>query len=136
MSFCVGWLTSNSLDSLFMGRISKRKDTVRPTVLLTDVGISVTSSNADGKSKIEVINWAKIEKVIAYKRDCYGFDLMCLAVGGAENAFEITEEMQGWNELLDRAPDYLPEWRRKADWYQEVMLPAFKENRTIIFSRS
>ena len=118
-----------------MGRISRRKDIDTATVTLTDVGISVTSSNADGESTIEVINWAKIEKVIAYKRDCYGFDLMCLAVGGAENAFEITEEMQGWNELLDRAPDYLPEWQRKSDWYQEVIRPAFKENRTIIFSR-
>jgi hypothetical protein len=119
-----------------MGRISKRKDTGTATVLLTDVGISVTSSNADGESTIEVINWAKIEKVIAYKRDCYGFDLMCLHIGGAENAIEITEEMQGWNELLDRAPDYLPEWQRKSDWYQGVIRPAFKENRTIIFSRS
>lgn len=119
-----------------MWRISKRKNTVTSSVSVTDVGISVTSSNADGESKIEAINWAKIDKVVAYKRDCYGFDLMCLAIGGAENAIEITEEMQGWDELLNRAPDFLPGWRSKTDWYQGVMLPAFKTNPTVIFSRS
>jgi len=118
-----------------MRRISKRKDTDKSRVLVTDAGISVTSSNATGESKIQAIDWAKIEKVIAYKRDCFGFDLMCLGIDGAGSAFEITEEAKGWDELLDRAPDYLPGWRSKTDWYQGVMLPAFKENRTIIFSR-
>jgi hypothetical protein len=103
---------------------------------VTDAGISVTSTSTNDESKIESINWAKIERLIANKRDCYGFDLMCLGISGAGSAFEVTEEMQGWDELLDRAPDFLPGWRSKTDWYQGVMLPAFKENRTVIFSRS
>jgi hypothetical protein len=114
----------------------KRKNPVASRVSVTDAGISVASSSADGESNIKTINWAKIEKVIAYKRDCYGFDRMCLGIDGAGSALEITEETKGWDELLDRAPDYLPGWRRKSDWYRGVMLPAFKENRTIIFSRS
>ena len=119
-----------------MWRKSKCNGTTASRVSVTEAGIALTSSSANGESKIEGIDWATIEKAIAYKRDCYGFDLMCLAIGGAENNFEINEEMEGWDELLDRAPDFLPGWRRKTDWYQEVMLPAFKENRTIIFSRS
>jgi hypothetical protein len=72
--------------------------------------------------------------VIAYKSDCYGFDLRCSVIGVAEIALENTEEMDGWDDLLDRAPDLLAGWRSKTDWHQEVMLPAFKANQTIIFS--
>jgi hypothetical protein len=117
-----------------MGRISKRKNTIMSLISVTDAGILITSASPNGDSTIEIINWANIEEVTAYKRDCYGVDLMCLAIGGAQN-FEITEEMQGWDELLNRAPDFLPGWRSKIDWYRGVTLPAFNANRTVIFSR-
>jgi hypothetical protein len=119
-----------------MRQISKGKDPAVPCVSMTDAGISITTLSANGESKIEAIDWAKIEKVIAYKRDCYGFDLICIAIGGAGSAFEISEGMKGWDELLECAPDYLPGWQRKSDWYEAVMLPAFQLNRTIIFSRT
>ncbi len=136
MRFFVGCLTSNRLDSRFVRHMSNRDSMVASRVSVIDTGISLTSSTANGESKIQAINWANIDNLVAYKRDCYGSDLMCLGIGGAGSALEVTEEKQGWDELLNRAPDFLPGWRSKTDWYQAVMLPAFKENRTVIFSRS
>jgi hypothetical protein len=118
-----------------MERVRKRKQNATSRVSLTEVGLAVTSVGSGGESRIEEIEWINIEKVIAYKRDCYGFDLMCLAIGVAEDALEITEEMEGWDDLLDRAPDFVPGWQSKTDWYQEVMLPAFETKPTVIFSR-
>ena len=58
-----------------------------------------------------------------------------MAIGGAEKALEITEQTSGWDELVDSAPAYLSGWLTRADWYQKVMLPPFRENRTVIFKR-
>jgi hypothetical protein len=119
-----------------MEQVWKRKQKNTSRISLTESGIAVTSTSSKGESRIEEIAWGDIVKVIAYKRDCYGFDLMCLAIGVKGNALEITEGMEGWDDLLDRAPDVLAGWRSKTDWYQGVMLPAFKANQTVIFSRT
>ena len=119
-----------------MERVSKRMQNVTSRISLIESGLAVTFTSSNGESRIEEIDWVNIEKVIAYKRDCYSFDLMCLAIVVAENALEITEEIEGWDDLLDRAPGFLPGWQSKADWYQGVMLPAFKTFATTIFSRS
>jgi hypothetical protein len=95
----------------------------------------VTSRSLGGDSKIQEIRWAEVVEVAAYKRDCFSVDQMCVALIGHENALEVSEDMIGWNELLDHFTEYLPGCRSKDTWYEEVMLPPFKENRTVIFRR-
>jgi hypothetical protein len=108
---------------------------VEARVAHSAIGATVTSRSLDGDSKVEEIRWAEVVEVAAYKRDCFSVDLMCVALIGHENALEVSEGMKGWNELLDNLNEYLPGCRNKDTWYQEVMLPPFKENRTIIFRR-
>jgi hypothetical protein len=98
-------------------------------------GVRVTSTNIDGDSKVKEITWAEVVEVVAYKRDCFSVDQMCVALVGHEDVLEVSEGMNGWNELLDSFAEYLPGCRSKDTWYPEVMRPPFKENRTIIFSR-
>jgi hypothetical protein len=119
-----------------MERARKRKQNVTSCISITDSGLAVTSTSSKGESRIEEIEWVDIEKVIAYKRDCHGFDLICLAISGGDSAIEITEETDGWDALLDCAPEFLPGWQSKTVWYQGVILPAFKSNPTAVFSRS
>src|SRR6185436_10930909 len=95
----------------------------KPSIALTPSGINVTVMGARGEHQIHEIEGAHISTAIAYKRDCWAVDLICLAIGGPDKAVEVTEEMKGWEELLDRAPSYLPGWRNKDDWYQTEMLP-------------
>jgi hypothetical protein len=71
-------------------------------------GVKVTSINIDGDSKVKEIRWADIVVVVAYKRDCFSVDLICVALVGHENVLEVSEEMNGWSELLDSFTEYLP----------------------------
>jgi hypothetical protein len=97
--------------------------------------VKVTLTNIDGDSNVKEITWADVIEAVAYKRDCFAVDLMCVALVGHGNVLEVNEQMKGWNELLDHLTDYLPGCRGKDKWYPEVMFPPLKENRTLIFSR-
>jgi hypothetical protein len=96
----------------------------------------MASTNIDGDSKVKEIRWADIVEVVAYKRfECFPSNLVTVALVGHENVLELSEEMNGWDELLDHFTEYLPGCQSKDNWYPEVKLPPFMENRKIIFSR-
>ena len=84
-----------------------------------------------------VIAWRDVLNIDAFKRDLYTVDLICLSVRLRDNkALEISEEMEGWESLVKKLPEYLPGCKRFEEWFQVVALPAFKPNRTAIYQRS
>jgi hypothetical protein len=85
---------------------------------------------------IAEIHWDEISKVLAYKRDCFIYDQICFAVEIAEGkAFEICEDMEGWENLILSIPQKLPGFPEKQQWFQKVAFPAFKTNVTTLFER-
>ena len=73
--------------------------------------------------------------VVAYKRDCYTVDLMCMGFTTPDGAVEVNEGMDGWNALIDAIPRLLPGTTSKDKWWDKVAQPPFAANPTTLLSR-
>jgi hypothetical protein len=83
-----------------------------------------------------VLCWRDTRKIQAIKRDLYSIDLICLTIFLSDNKpVEINEEMDGWESLVVKLPQYLPGCLAFENWFAAVAFPAFKENRTTIYER-
>jgi hypothetical protein len=83
-----------------------------------------------------VIAWQDTVRVEAFKRDLYAVDLICLDFVLNDNkAVEINEEMEGFDSLVNKLPEYLPGCQKFEQWFLVVAIPAFKENNTVIYQR-
>lgn len=84
-----------------------------------------------------ILNWKDIVKLEAFKRDCFAFDLICLAMCLNDNTeVEINEEMKGWLPLVRKLPEYLSGCDEFDEWFDIVSQPPFKENLTVIYRRA
>jgi hypothetical protein len=85
----------------------------------------------------KVIAWRDIVRVEAFKRDLYAVDLICLKIHFDHNSsVELDEEMDGWESLLERLPEYLPGSQKLSEWFEFVAFPPFKPKRTVIYQRA
>jgi hypothetical protein len=82
-----------------------------------------------------LIPWTKIEKIAAFKRDCYTVDLICIAFETSDFVHEINEEMVSWPAFVKEIATYLPGCLKAEEWYEAVMLLAFETNLTVLYSR-
>lgn len=83
-----------------------------------------------------VVAWRDTIRLEVFKRDLLFVDLICLTiVRRNDKALEINEEMDGWKSLTDKLPEYLPGCQTLEEWYPVVAFPAFRTNRTVIYSR-
>jgi hypothetical protein len=82
-----------------------------------------------------VIAWRDAVRIEVFKRDLYSVDLICLTIFLKDSkAVEINEEMEGWNSLVEKLPEYLTGCQKFEEWFQVVAFPAFKSNNTVIYS--
>lgn len=80
------------------------------------------------------ILWNDITTIVAYKRDAYIVDLICLGITiNNGTVFELDEEMNGWNPLIERLPQHLLGCKPKETWWSDVALPPFADNVNIIY---
>src|ERR1043165_3008797 len=83
-----------------------------------------------------VIAWQDVVRVQVFKRDLYVVDLICLSVLLKDNrSVEINEEMEGWESVVDKLPEYLSGCQKFGEWFLVVAFPAFKANDTVIYQR-
>ena len=83
-----------------------------------------------------VIAWRDTVSVEVFKRDLYSVDLICLTFHlNDKKTLEINEEMNGWESLVKKLPDYLPGCQAFEQWFLDVVFPAFKPNLTVIYKR-
>src|SRR5215813_2517429 len=93
----------------------------------------LTMENESGEL---VVEWDRVIRVEAFKRDLFAVDQICLAFILANHMqTEINEEMSGWNSLVEKLPDYLPGCQKFAEWFQVVAFPAFEPNLTVVYRR-
>jgi hypothetical protein len=118
-----------------MNRVRAATPVVTHSVEHNGHGLSAVTSYADGRVLRQQLAWAEVNEAIAYKRDCYSVDLICIAFGNKGNGVEINEEMPEWNSIVKALPCYLPGCMSEDSWFQQVAFPAFETNTVHIFSR-
>src|SRR5206468_1990762 len=97
-----------------------------------ETGFELTTSGSDANA---FLAWGEIDTVLAYKRDCYAVDLMCLAFTTSEGAIEVHEEVQGWSQLVEQLPSRFAGIPPPSDWWERVAKPPFAVSATTLYKR-
>lgn len=92
-----------------------------------DDGVTVIARGAATK-----INWADIDRIVAYKRDIMITDLLCLAIESPDTMLEIHEQMEGYAAAEAALTERLA---LDVEWPLRVLFPAFETNAETIFQR-
>lgn len=114
-----------------LGKV-RRAPTPALEIRCDDAGFSV---NIVGSSDSTSVQWREITTVLAYKRDLFAFDLICLAFSTPEGTVKIDEQMQGWSELVEELPSRLPGTPTVSDWWERVAKPRSATCMTKLFER-
>ena len=81
--------------------------------------------------------WPEVGRVVAYKRDRFAYDCICMFVARADGSgVELNEEMEGWKPFCEALPRVLPGCKSFDDWFQAVAFPAFATNKTELYVRA
>ena len=56
-----------------------------------DIGLQATVFNRDGSSAIARIAWSDATTAVAFKRDFFTIDMLCIALGTSAGAIEVNE---------------------------------------------
>jgi hypothetical protein len=99
----------------------------QPKIEVNETGVVLLGSRMD---------WKDVVKAHAYKIDVFTTDLICVAFFSDNDvSLEIREDMQGWQEICDLLPKFLPGCLTFKEWFPLVSQPAFAPSETEIFSR-
>ena len=128
----------------FLNRVYQRQKSYREGRRVTvyeithdAVGMRVTWLSPENERGEGSIKWLTVVSIFAFKRDLYSVDLICLCLNLNDNtAVEIAEDMNGWEALVTKLPEYLPGCKRFEEWFEVVAIPAFKPNITEIYQRA
>jgi hypothetical protein len=115
--------------------ISRRQFPERTVIHSDDTELTVTDYFPHGATRAFKANWNEINAAVEYKRDCFAYDLLCIAFSTPDGSFEANEHMEGWKSLLEILPTYLPGTPKSEEWWLKVVQPPFATNATILFSR-
>jgi hypothetical protein len=90
----------------------------------------------DLADKAVAFTWQEVSRVIAFKRDQWIVDRICLVfeLNGTET-MEVNEEMEGWTALVNAVPVYLSGALAQEEWWSKVAFPAFQTCLTEIYPR-
>jgi hypothetical protein len=99
-------------------------------------GIRIQWLTMENEASEASFPWTDVVAALAYKRDCFAVDLMCLTFTLSDDReYEINEEIAGWQLLVDQLPSFLPGSTPYSEWWHKVAVPAFALNFTVIFHR-
>jgi hypothetical protein len=80
--------------------------------------------------------WREVSRVVVYKRDALTHDVIALAfLMSGRDGIDVHEAMEGWDDLVEKFPEYLPGCQTFGQWFHAVAFPAFAMNPTEIFRR-
>jgi hypothetical protein len=104
-----------------------------PEIRCDESGFAVTQTPAT--SPVALLKWNAVKTILAYKRDVYAYDLICVGFITSDGTIEVNEEMQGWSQLVERLPSVLPGTPPFSDWWERVAQPPFALCMTTLFQR-
>lgn len=82
------------------------------------------------------LNWASIAEAIAFKRDLFCVDQVCIVFCSNDGfELEVNEGMKGWNELCQVLPIYLPRTPAWEEWFMQITTRAFELNSILLFRK-
>ena len=116
----------------FLKKLKPRQPGSAYTIVHDLSGLRLT---LPGKIENE-INWNDVKEVFVFKRDLYVVDQICMTFVTDQYIIEINEEMVGWQELIQKLPDYLPGCKSFEAWFLDVIQPAFETNLTKLYQRN
>ena len=107
----------------------------RPAIAFDDKGI--TAVWREQEPEMPFIPWADVERVMAYKVDCYTLDEIRLEfLSSRSDSLVVTEEMVGWQSLVKELPKHLPGFPEFERWFSKVAAPPFAENLSVLYERA
>jgi len=106
-----------------------------PVVEVGESGFKLSIFRQDGSIQTIELKWQDIQQAVAYKRDVFAYDLICIEFITAEWGVEINERMEGWGEMTSALPNYLPGITDCWEWWNAILQPPFAANPTVIFKR-
>ncbi|WP_263380451.1 dihydrodipicolinate synthase family protein [Granulicella paludicola] len=110
---------------------SRKKEQYAVRIACDPDGVSVFGASGE----IHRIVWAEIERVLAYKKDCFGYDQIQVTLIGSSKTVSLTEEEAGFTEFVTDLPQYLPPVPR--EWYVALVAsPAFDATIHTLYQRS
>ena len=124
---------AHGLTRKFLSYLNKKNEpTGHVRIAADEAGIKVDS----GGGWSSVIPWGQITRIVAFKRDVYSHDLICMLIETTGNSvMELNESMPGWTELVNELEIRLPSAKPHTDWFTEVAFPAFALSPTDVFVR-
>ncbi len=127
---------AHGLTRKFLSYLNKKKGSANEirvaTVATDEFGIKVNTGSGWGP----LIAWNQITRIVAFKRDVYSHDLICLLIETDDaGVLELNENMPGWAELVKELEIRLPSAKPHTEWFAEVAFPAFAVTPTEVFVR-
>lgn len=102
-----------------------------PTVLADESGFRLERDGTD----VVGVRWDEIQEIIAFKRDIFSYDIICLGfrVDDSETFIEVAEDFPGYKQFLKTVESRFP---LKDGWWNDVAVPAFATNMMQIWARA
>jgi hypothetical protein len=106
----------------------------RITISIQDTGFQLLQ---DGQRPevAKCFQWQEVTTAIAYKRDCFSVDLICMAIANELTAIEVNEEDAGWEAFIRAVETKLPGSVPIGDWWPVVSQPPFSTNQTTVYCK-
>ena len=105
----------------------------RTGLLVTAAGVTLRRVAWHGAAVEHHIRWPEIQRIVAFKRDCYTVDSIRMLIVTSAGVVEIGEDVPGWDDWTAALPERLPGAKRFEEWFFAVAFPAFAENATVLY---
>jgi len=102
----------------------------RHVIRVTSKGLSICNKKGE---PLSAFRWDKVDEIQTYKHDNFVTDEICLAFVIGDRLFEVSEEDQGFKQIMEVLPDRFP--GLSESWYLDVMEPAFASNHRVLWQR-
>jgi len=110
-------------------------DIVSSAIDHNPAGVKITDLHRDGSVSSFNVTWDEVTSIVAYKRDCFVVDLLCVGIETKDLWVETNEEMDSWKSMIDALPNYLPGMPKASEWWERVVQPPFAANWTPLWNR-
>lgn len=116
-------------------RTAARQPALEFAITFDSTGMILADLRLNPVADLE-LPWREVGRIVAYKRDLFTYDCICMFVARADGSgIELNEEMDGWKAFCEMLPQVLPGCKSSADWLVSVTFPAFATNTTELYVR-